>query len=107
MIEIESLIFDRSLIMLALLVNLPKDQLIQQIKDGGVLMLLGMCTVFVFLVILIYATKLMSKIISRIKPSAPETAKKSAESKTASPASVNNDALTAAAIAAAWDKSSK
>ncbi len=92
--------------MLALLVNLPKDQLIQQIKDGGVLMLLGMCTVFVFLIILIYATKLMSKIISRIKPSTPET-KRSAEAKTASHSSAADDAMTAAAIAAAWDKSSK
>ena len=49
----------------------------------------------------------MSKIISKIKPSAPVTAKKNAEVKSASPASVDNDAMTAAAIAAAWDKSSK
>ncbi len=91
--------------MLALLVNLPKDQLIQQIKDGGVLMLLGMCTVFFFLVILIYATKLMSKIVGRIKPAPAPVAKKPAES--VAQKAANNDAMAAAAIAAAWDKSNK
>lgn len=91
--------------MVALLVNLPKDQLVQQIKDGGVLMLLGMCTVFVFLIVLIYATKLMSKVVGRAKPEAAPVAKKSVES--AASTSANNDAMVAAAIAAAWDKSNK
>ena len=53
--------------MLPLLTNMPKDVLIAQLKDGLVLLVLGMGTVFVFLVILIFATKLMSRIIMNME----------------------------------------
>ena len=54
--------------MLGLLYNMPRDVLIAQLKDGLVLLVLGMGTVFVFLVILIYATKIMSKLCKRCEP---------------------------------------
>ena len=52
--------------MLALLTNLPKAYLAAQLKDGLVVMVLGMLVVFTFLVILIMAIKAMSKILSRM-----------------------------------------
>ena len=91
--------------MLTLLTNRPKDVLIQQIKDGGILMVLGMGTVFLFLIILIFCIKAMSKIMAKYvpAPSAKSTGKKSGPApKTAAPK--NDDAAIAAAIAAAYDK---
>ena len=52
--------------MLALLTNLPREILVQQIKDGLILLLLGMGTVFIFLILLVYITKLMSKILLKM-----------------------------------------
>ena len=49
-----------------MLYNLPKELLTAQLMDGLVLLVLGMGTVFVFLVILIYATKLMSKLCNNV-----------------------------------------
>ena len=55
--------------MLALLTNLPKAYLAAQLKDGLVVMVLGMLVVFTFLVILIMAIKAMSKILGKfVKP---------------------------------------
>ncbi len=93
--------------MLSLLTNLPREVLIQQIYDGLVLLVLGMGTVFVFLVILIYATKLMSKICMKFdKPAAQPVKKTSQSAPSAKPAvsARSNDAAIAAAIAAAYDK---
>ena len=92
--------------MLALLENLPKETLSTQLGYGAVLMLLGMCTVFLFLVVLIFCTKTMSKVVGAIGKKAPVEAKKpttSSASVKAAPAA--NDAAIAAAIAAAYDKS--
>lgn len=97
--------------MLTLLTNMPKDVLIAQLKDGLVLMVLGMGTVFVFLVILIYASKLMSKIVRGFEKnhpaSAPVTAAapKAAVQQKAAPIQTGDDAAVAAAIAAAYDRS--
>lgn len=92
--------------MLTLLTNLPKDVLIQQIKDGGILLVLGMGTVFLFLVILIFATKLMSKIVMRIQPAQPAApaAKRTQASEPKVAAKKDDSAAIAAAIAAAYDK---
>ena len=81
--------------MLPLLTNLPRETLVQQINDGLILLVLGMGTVFIFLVLLIYATKIMSKICANISPAETTAAKVVAKS---------NDAAIAAAIAAAYDK---
>lgn len=97
--------------MLPLLTNMPKDVLITQLKDGLVLLVLGMGTVFVFLIILIFATKLMSRIIMGMEKnhqSAPAAAAVQAAAQVqqkAAPAPQGDDAAVAAAIAAAYDRS--
>ena len=98
--------------MLTLLTNMPREELIAQLYDGLVLMVLGMGTVFVFLVILIYASKLMSRICMNLDKNHPAKAASAPQAKTAVPvqqktasAPATDDASVAAAIAAAWDKS--
>lgn len=92
--------------MLALLVNLPKETLTSQLGFGAVLMLLGMATVFLFLVVLIFCTKAMSSIIGKRAKNVPAEAKKPATANaSAKAAPASNDAAIAAAIAAAYDKS--
>ncbi len=97
--------------MLGLLYNMPREELIAQLYDGLVLLVLGMGTVFVFLVLLIYITKIMSKLCMR-DPSHPANSKAKAEAAAPAPAArtmaaapANDDAAVAAAIAAAYDKS--
>ena len=100
--------------MLTMLTNMPRDVLVAQIYDGLVLLVLGMGTVFIFLVILIFASKLMSKIImnmegNRRRSSASESAPVQAATvqvqQKAAPAPQGDDAAVAAAIAAAYDRS--
>lgn len=94
--------------MLALLENLTRAELIAQLKDGLVLLVLGIGTVFLFLVLLIFATKLMSKIcakISKEKPAAAKTGAGPGAQAAVTPQSVSDDAAIAIAIAAAYDKS--
>ena len=87
--------------MLALLTNLPSAYLSAQLKDGLVVMVLGMLVVFLFLVILIVATKAMSKIVGKFaKPEEPK--KKVAAAPVATVK--DDDAKIAAAIAAAVDQ---
>ena len=97
--------------MLGLLYNMPREELIAQLYDGLVLLVLGMGTVFVFLILLIYITKIMSKLCMRSSDH-PANAKTSAEAAAPEPAArtmaaapANDDAAVAAAIAAAYDKS--
>ena len=91
--------------MLSLLANLPKEVLVKQIQDGLVLLVLGMGTVFVFLTILIFTTKLLSKVCARCAPAKPATP--ATKKSTAAPqnSGVNKDAEIAAAIAAAYARS--
>ena len=87
--------------MLALLTNLPSAYLAAQLKDGLVVMVIGMLVVFLFLVILIVATKAMSKIVGKfVKPEEPK--KKVAAAPVATVK--DDDAKIAAAIAAAVDQ---
>ena len=87
--------------MLALLTNLPSAYLGAQLKDGLVVMVIGMLVVFLFLVILIGATKAMSKIVGKFaKPEEPK--KKVAAAPVATVK--DDDAKIAAAIAAAVDQ---
>lgn len=89
--------------MLTLLTNMPRAELIAQLKDGLILMVLGMGTVFVFLTILIFTTKGLSAVCRRI---APAPAPKAAVSKpVAQSSAVSNDSEIAAAIAVAYAKS--
>ena len=87
--------------MLALLTNLPSAYLAAQLKDGLVVMVIGMLVVFLFLIILIGATKAMSKIVGKfVKPEEPK--KKVAAAPVATVK--DDDAKIAAAIAAAVDQ---
>ena len=87
--------------MLALLTNLPSAYLGAQLKDGLVVMVISMLVVFLFLIILIGATKAMSKIVGKfVKPEEPK--KKVAAAPVATVK--DDDAKIAAAIAAAVDQ---
>ena len=87
--------------MLELLTNLPSAYLGAQLKDGLVVMVIGMLVVFLFLIILIGATKAMSKIVGKfVKPEEPK--KKVAAALVATVK--DDDAKIAAAIAAAVDQ---
>ena len=87
--------------MLALLTNLPSAYLGAQLKDGLVVMVIGMLVVFLFLIILIVAIKAMSKVIGKfVKPEEPK--KKVAAAPVATVK--DDDAKIAAAIAAAVDQ---
>ena len=87
--------------MLALLTNLPSAYLGAQLKDGLVVMVIGMLVVFLFIIILIGATKAMSKIVGKfVKPEEPK--KKVAAAPVATVK--DDDAKIAAAIAAAVDQ---
>lgn len=88
--------------MLALLTNLPGAYLSAQLKDGIVLMFLGMVVVFIFLTILIYSIKLMSKIVG--KNAVAEEPKKKVATKPATVAKTNDDEKVAVAIAASVNK---
>ena len=87
--------------MLALLTNLPSAYLGAQLKDGLVVMVIGMLVVFLFLIILIGATKAISKIVGKfVEPEEPK--KKVAAAPVATVK--DDDAKIAAAIAAAVDQ---
>ena len=88
--------------MLALLTNLPSAYLNAQLRDGIVLMFLGMIVVFIFLTILIYSIKLMSKIVG--KNAVAEEPKKKVATKPATVAKTNDDEKVAVAIAASVNK---
>lgn len=92
--------------MLSLLTNLPREILVQQIKDGLILLVLGMGTVFIFLILLVYITKLMSRICAKLEPetTAPAAEKKPSAAARPNVVAKSNDAAVAAAIAAAYDK---
>ncbi len=67
------------------------------LSQGITLLTYGMGTVFVFLTLLVFATTLMSKVVSKLAPATPEPAPASA----AAPASGAVDARTLAVIKAA------
>lgn len=95
--------------MLTLLTNLPRDVLIRQLQDGLVLLVLGMGFVFIFLAILVFTTKWISKLCMKVAPAKQPEVKK-APAQAAAVAGVKaaggaKDAEIAAAIAAAYAKS--
>ena len=94
--------------MLTLLTNLPRDVLIRQLQDGLVLLVLGMGFVFIFLAILVFTTKWISRLCMKVAPAKqPEVKKAPAQAATAGVKSAGGakDAEIAAAIAAAYAKS--
>lgn len=89
-----------------LLTQVTNDQLVSQLQNGVTLMLLGMGTVLLFLVVLIFVTKGLSSIVKKIEARRPQVAPVVAtpSSLNAAP-KVSADAEIAAAIAAAVAKS--
>lgn len=89
-----------------LLAQLPKEQLAAQLVNGLILLALGMAIVFVFLTILVFTTKGVSKVVRKFEKNKP-AAKPAAQVAVAAPATTaaSNDAEIAVAIAAAMAKS--
>ena len=88
--------------MLFSLAQLPVEELRTQLGNGVTLMVLGMAIVFVFLTILVFTTKWVSKIVKSVEAKAPKAAPAAASVVSSAPAS---DAEVAAAIVAAVVKS--
>ena len=89
------------------LAQLPTEQLVSQLKNGLVLLVLGMAIVFVFLTILVFTTKGVSKVVRKFEKKKPvaQVAAPAAVSATAAPAASTSEAEVALAIAAAMAKS--
>ena len=91
-----------------LLAQLPAETLLEQLKNGLVLLVLGMSIVFVFLTILVFTTKGVSKVVRKFEKSKPvaQAAAPAASSAAATPvAAPAAEAEIAVAIAAAVAKS--
>ena len=84
------------------LAQLPIEELRAQIGNGVILMILGMAIVFVFLTILVFTTKAVSKIVKKYETEAP---KKAAVTQMPAGAACTSEAEVAAAIVAAVAKS--
>ncbi|MBO4394346.1 MAG: OadG family protein [Spirochaetales bacterium] len=89
------------------LAQLPTEQLVSQLKNGLVLLVLGMAIVFVFLTILVFTTKGVSKVVRKFEKKKPvaQVAAPAAVSTAAAPAASTSEAEVALAIAAAMAKS--
>ncbi len=91
------------------LANLPIEELRTQIGNGFVLMLLGMGIVFVFLTILVFTTKGVSKVVKKFEKEAPAKASVSASPSAAAAVSACTgtplEGEVAAAILAAYSAS--
>ena len=85
------------------LAQLPKEQLSQQLSNGLILLALGMAIVFLFLTILVFTTKGVSKVVRAIEKKKPVAQVAAPAAASAAPA--GNDAEIAVAIAAAMVKS--
>ena len=80
--------------------QLPSELLNSQLLNGLVLMILGMAIVFVFLTILVYSTKGISKLVRKLESKMP-----AAPVKSEAVSAPSSDAEVAAAIVAAVAKS--
>lgn len=85
------------------LTQFPKEQLVNNLQNGLIILLLGMGTVFVFLTLLVYLTKWMSSIVRKFEPEQKPQPKPVVVETVSAPAS--NDAEVAAAICAAMKSS--
>lgn len=82
----------------------PKEQLLTQLSNGFVLLILGMGTVFIFLILLVFLTKGLSAFVMKLESKRPAVATgKPAVAATATA----SEADIAAAVAAAWAKANE
>lgn len=88
-----------------LMTQMTNDQLVAQLLNGVTLTLLGMGTVFIFLIVLIFVTKGLSSFVKKIEARRPQVAPAAANSSSINTANVSADAEIAAVIAAAVAKS--
>jgi len=92
------------------LVQFPKEQLITQLNNGVILLFLGMGTVFIFLILLVFLTKGLSAFVMKLESKRPAvaTGKTAATAVASSTATVAaSEADIAAAVTAAWAKSNE
>lgn len=83
----------------------PKEQLLTQLSNGFVLLVLGMGTVFIFLILLVFLTKGLSAFVMKLESKRPAVA---AGKTTAAPAAAAaSEADVAAAVTAAWAKANE
>ena len=90
------------------LAQLPAEQLSSQISNGLILLALGMAIVFLFLTILVFTTKGVSKVVRKFEKKAPAAQPAAQAAPAAAPAAAvkaSDDAEVAVAIAAAMAKS--
>ena len=85
------------------LAQLSSEVLLAQLKNGLFLLAMGMAIVFVFLTILVFTTKGVSKIVRKFEKKVP--AAQAAPQAASAPAGSSDDAEVAVAIAAALAKS--
>ncbi|HOE90141.1 MAG TPA: OadG family protein [Sphaerochaeta sp.] len=82
----------------------PKEQLLTQLSNGFVLLVLGMGTVFIFLILLVFLTKGLSAFVMKLESKRPAVATGKPAAAVAATAS---EADIAAAVAAAWAKANE
>ncbi len=85
--------------------QLPRELLLEQVNNGLILLVIGMGTVFLFLTLLVFTTKFMSRIITRYFPEKVSTAPARRAAAPASAADRAEGNEIAAAIAAAVARS--
>lgn len=86
------------------LAQLPTEQLLTQLRNGAILLVLGMSIVFVFLTILVFATKGVSKVVRKFESKTPVAQPVAQVAVSAKSAAASSDAEVAVAIAAAMAK---
>ena len=82
----------------------PKEQLLTQLSNGFVLLVLGMGTVFIFLILLVFLTKGLSAFVMKLESKRPAVA---TGKPAAAAATTASEADIAAAVAAAWAKANE
>ena len=87
--------------------QLPREILVSQINNGLIIMLLGMGVVFVFLVLLVFTTKLLSFLVRRYLPEKPQVISNASSTPLVGASAEAEGAQIAAAITAAVAQSSK
>ena len=90
-----------------MLLQMPKELLIEQINNGLILILLGMGFVFVFLILLVFSTKLLSFLVIKYTPQEVGAVAKKPQAILSPAVTVTDQPEIAAAITAAVAQSER